>query len=214
MPAGAARGPQMRKRRMLVVAPLAVGLLIALASNALAGRSGVRDAVYRKGTATVHPSSGLGDNQFIKISMSHYRPAQVVFFRQCTAHPKSVTNDCTGIYADPGFTNSHGGGMVYEHVSEGSVRSESGSKFSCDVHTPCTFGVFTSGTLGSGVLRPIHFGQTPAGCPSPRGVALAGGGSNEANHAMFAWGVQVCQPPAKLGVNYIPANAQDGMDNF
>jgi len=201
-------------RRLLVVVPLALGLLIALASNAIAGRHGVRDSVYNSGTATVHPSSGLGDNQFIKISLSHYAPAQVVFFRQCTAHPKSVSRDCTAIYADPGFTNSHGSGTIYEHVAEGDVRSDSGSKFTCDVNSACTFGVFTGASLRSGVLRPIHFGPTPAGCPSPKGAALSGGGSNEANHAMFGWGVQVCQPPARLGVNYIPANSEDGMDNF
>ncbi|HEY0388100.1 MAG TPA: substrate-binding domain-containing protein [Gaiellales bacterium] len=204
----------MRRRRLLVVAPLAAGIFIALASNAIAGRHGVRDSVYGVGAVTVHPSTGLGDNQFVKITWRHVVPNQVVFFRQCTAHPTKVARDCTAIYSDPGFTNGHGSGTLYQHVSEGEVRSESGSTFHCDISRPCTLGVFSGSSLHPGILRPLHFARTPSGCPKPRGAALSGGGANQANHAMFDWGVQICQPPARLGVNYIPANSPDGMDNF
>jgi phosphate transport system substrate-binding protein len=202
------------RRRLLVILPVAAGLSIALVSSALAGGVSVRDSVYGKGSSTVRPSSGLGDNQFVKVSWRGFGPLQVVFFRQCTAHPASVSKDCTAIYSDPGFTNAGGSGALYQHVSEGDVRSESGRTFRCDDRRPCSFGVFTGASLRSGTLRPLHFAPTPAGCPAPSGAAIAGGGANQANHAMFGWGVQICQPPDRLGVNYIPANSQDGLNNF
>ena len=204
----------MSRRHLLVILALAAGLSVALVSSALAGRTSVRDSVYGKGGIALKPSTGLGNDQFIRVRWQHFAPFQVVFFRQCTAHPKSVTKDCTAIYSDPGFTNGKGTGQLYEHVAEGDVRSGSGRKFQCDNSTPCSLGVFTSASLGSGKLKPLHFAPTPDGCPTPSGAAIAGGGANQANKAMFDWGVQVCQPPARLGVNYIPANSQDGLENF
>lgn len=203
------------RRRLLILLPVVLGLSITLASTALAGHASVRDHVYGKHhVLQAHPRTGLGDNQFIKLTWTGFGPNQVVFFRQCTAHPKNVDRDCTAIYSDPGFTGGDGKGVLYEHVSEGDVRSNSGRTFRCDNTTACSIGVFTAGSLGSGVLQRIAFAPTPDGCPKPVGAAIAGGGADQANHAAFNWGVQLCQPPARLGVNYIPANSQDGLENF
>ncbi|MDX6523666.1 MAG: phosphate transport system substrate-binding protein [Gaiellales bacterium] len=201
-------------RRSFVILSLAAGLSIALASSAFAGGGSVRDSVYRAGSITVAPAKNLGNNQFVKVSWKHYGTLQVVFFRQCTAHPTKVARDCTAIYPDPGFTNSDGAGALFEHVNEGDVRSESGASFQCTSETPCSFGVFTGATLASGKLVKLLFAPTPDGCPAPSGAAIAGGGADQANRAMFSWGVQTCQPPLRLGVNYIPANSQDGRENF
>ena len=116
----------------------------------------MRDSVYGKGGIGLSPSTGLGNDQFVRVRWQHFVPFQVVFFRQCTAHPRSVTKDCTAIYSDPGFTNGKGTGQLYEHVTEGDVRSESGHNFRCDSSTPCSLGVFISASLGSGKLKPMH----------------------------------------------------------
>jgi ABC-type phosphate transport system substrate-binding protein len=150
----------------------------------------------------------------VKVSWKHFGTLQVVFFRQCTAHPTKLARDCTALYPDPGFTNTAGAGSLFEHVTEGDVRSQSGASFQCTSDTPCSFGVFTGAALSSGKLIKLQFAPTPDGCPAPHGAAIAGGGADQANRAMFNWGVQACQPPLQLGVNYIPANSQDGLENF
>jgi ABC-type phosphate transport system substrate-binding protein len=209
----------MRRRRLMLILPLALGLSIALVSSAAAGPGSVRDFVYGGGGGdkpafALSPDTQLGNDQFIKVHWHGYGKYTVVYFRQCTAHPKSPDSDCTAIYSDPGFSNSEGEGTLYQHVLEGDVPSQNGGKFTCGAAKPCTFGVFKSDGLSSGKLQPIKFAPTPDGCPTPNGAAIVGGGANQANHAMFDWGVQVCQPPAKLGVNYISANSQDGLENF
>jgi phosphate transport system substrate-binding protein len=204
----------MRNRRLIVLA-CAAGLLVALGSTALAGTRTVRDSVYGKHAFSLHPSSGLGDGQFVRIAWKGYAPNQAVFFRQCTARPRNVNTDCTALYSDPGFSGGDGSGLLYEHVSGGKVLAQdTHHHFVCDVKRACTLGVFTGASLHSGLLHKITFGETPSGCPQPSGTAIAGGGANQANHAMFNWSVQLCQPPNKLGVTYIPANSEDGLANF
>ena len=198
----------MNLSRPLLRALLAAGLVI----GALLVSGG--PAVAASPSVTVTPSTGLGDQQFVDISWSGFNPLQVVFFRQCTASPTSVTTQCSALYNDYGYTDATGAGGMFEDVTEGNVRSASGAHFTCDDQTPCSLGVFTGATLASGTLIPISFAPTPDGCPPAKGAAIAGGGADAANRALYGWTVNVCGPPKSLGVNYISANDQDGRDNF
>jgi len=190
--------------RVLIAAGLAAGALLVSGAPAVAASPSV----------TVTPSTGLGDQQFVNVSWTGFNPLQVVFFRECVASPTNVNTQCTALYSDYGYTDASGAGNMFEPVSEGNIRSASGAHFTCDDQTPCTFGVFTAGTLVSGTLIPISFAPTPGGCPVAKGAAIAGGGADGANRAVYGWTVNVCGPPKSLGVNYISANDQDGRENF
>ena len=80
--------------------------------------------------------------------------------------------------------------------------------------TPCTLGVFTGSTLQTGRLVTVRFAPTADACPAPVGAAIAGGGADQANHAIYDWGLQLCQKPHLQSVTYIPANSQDGRENY
>lgn len=190
--------------RALLAAGLVAGALLVSGSPAVAASPSV----------TVTPSTGLGDQQFVNVSWTGFAPLQVVFFRQCTATPTDVNTQCTALFNDYGYTDANGMGNMFEPVSEGNIRSASGAHFTCDDQTACTLGVFTKGTLSSGTLVPISFAPTPDGCPVAKGAAIAGGGADAANRAVYGWTVNVCSPPKSLGVNYISANDQDGRENF
>ena len=184
--------------------------------GALAGRACVRDSVYGTGGIGLSPSTGLGNDQFVNVSLAGLRPLQVVFFRQCTAQPdQRRLRDCTAHLHRHGFTDGNGAGQLYEHVAEGDVaaserralplrRSRRRARSACS----------PSASLGVRHAEAAAFAPTPDGCPAPSGAAIAGGGADEANHAIYEWGVHVCEPPPVLGVNYIPANSQDGLENF
>ena len=164
-------------------------------------------------SVSITPTSDLGQNQFVKIDWSGYSPGQAVGFRQCIAHPVSVATDCTAFYSDLGYTDSAGGGTLYERTFEGDVTSQSGGTFTCDADNPCTFGVFTDGTL-KGILTPITFAPTPSSCPDPTGTPISGSGSDEANQAIYNWTLQMCQPPLQQGIGYLSQNSIDGQENF
>ena len=104
--------------------------------------------------------------------------------------------------------------MLYEHVSQGEVASQSGRKFVCDRSHACKLGIFTDATLATGVFAGVGFAPTPDACPTPAGAAISGGGADQAFRAVYQWEIAMCGPPAKLGVNYIPANSEDGRSNF
>ena len=80
--------------------------------------------------------------------------------------------------------------------------------------TACTFGVFTGSALKTGRLVKIKFAPTPDGCPVPVGTAIAGGGADQANHAVYDWGLQICEKPYLNSVTYVSANSQDGRSNY
>jgi ABC-type phosphate transport system substrate-binding protein len=202
-----------RTSAALVVA-IAAGICIAVASPALAGRSTIRDNIYGRLKVSVSPDTQLQNSQFVKLTWRGLPRLRVVYFRQCTAHPRRVARDCTAIYPDVGFTNLSGAGTLYEPVTEGTVLSQNHSHFDCDHVTPCTLGVFTSARLNSGKRVPIQFGPTPDGCPEPVGAAIVGGGGDEAGQLMYNWGLDLCAAPRLTSVNYIPANSIDGRTNF
>jgi phosphate transport system substrate-binding protein len=193
------------RRRIVVLAAVGAALLAVGSPAVPAGAAGA--------TVTVTPATGLGNGQFVKVAWSGVTPLQVVFFRQCTLHPTSVSRDCTPIYSDVGFTDGTGSGLLYEHVSVGDVKAGSGT-FRCDINHPCSFGLFTDGTLGTGSFANLAFAPTPDGCPTPSGAAISGGGADQANLAIYQWELNTCRSPSLLGVNYIPANSLDGMANF
>ncbi|MGN6377648.1 MAG: PstS family phosphate ABC transporter substrate-binding protein [Gaiellales bacterium] len=198
----------------LAVAVLVAGTVIGTGSSAVAGRLTVRDAVYGGHTMSVAPRAGLGDNQFVRIRWSGFVAGAPVFFRQCTAHPTNVARDCTALYSDTGFTNSDGSGELYEQVFRGSVRSQSGKHFTCDAKTPCSIGVFANASLTAGSRTTISFGPSQSSCPQSTGTPIGGDGADEAGFAFFHWGLVTCKPPLRLNVSYIPANSEDGGENF
>jgi len=186
---------------------LAVTIVALAAAFVLGSSGGVASAAG--GTITLTPSTGLSNNQFVKVAWNGYDPLQVVFFRQCIAAPTNVGRDCTAIYSDVGFTDASGNGLLYEHVSQGEVASQSGGTFVCDRSHACKLGIFTDATLATGVFASVGFAPTPDACPTPAGAAISGGGADQAFRAVYRWEIAMCGPPAKLGVNYIPANSED-----
>jgi len=191
---------------------LAVTIAALTAALVLGSAGGVASAAG--GAITLTPSTGLSNNQFVKVAWNGYDPLQVVFFRQCIAAPTNVGRDCTAIYSDVGFTDASGNGLLYEHVSQGEVASQSGGTFVCDRSHACKLGIFTDATLATGVFASVGFAPTPDACPTPAGAAISGGGADQAFRAVYRWEIAMCGPPAKLGVNYIPANSEDGRSNF
>jgi len=203
---GRRRGARTARRVIAVLA-------ITLGGAGTAGLFAAPTAVAAGHSVSITPSSDLGQNQFIKITWSGYSASQVVGFRQCTASPTTVATDCTAFYDDLGYSDSTGGGTIYEQTFEGDVTSQSGGTFTCDESNPCTFGVFTDGTL-NGVLTPITYAPAPSDCPSPTGTPISGDGSDEANQAIYNWTLQMCEPPVQQQVGYISQNSIDGRENF
>jgi len=194
------------------------GLLVAgtlLCAGAIAGAGGSVTHAQAAGiTVTVAPNTGLGPDQYVKVAWTGEASQQVVFFRQCTAAPTNVDTDCTKIYTDIGFSDTSGSGSLYEPVTQGAVHNGAGSTFPCDVTHACTIGVFTDATLTSGVFATVRFAPTPNDCPTPVGAPLSGGGADEGNFALYHWGLAMCQAPLRRNVSYIPANSEDGLQNF
>ncbi len=198
---------------LIVLLPVLLGVVVSLGTAASAVGLTVRASVYHLGVS-VRPGAGLGDGQFVRVTWQGLGANHAVFFRQCTAHPKNTGRDCTALYTDTGFTGSNGTGVQYEPVHSGAIRSQSGGHFVCSVTTPCTLGVFTGSTLQTGRLVTVRFAPTADACPAPVGAAIAGGGADQANHAIYDWGLQLCQKPHLQSVTYIPANSQDGRENY
>ena len=132
---------------------LAVTVAALTAALVLGSAGGVASAAG--GTITLTPSTGLSNNQFVKVDWSGYAPLQVVFFRQCIPAPTNVGRDCTAIYSDVGFTDGSGNGLLYEHVNQGEVASQSGRKFVCDRSHACKLGIFTDATREPGVFASV-----------------------------------------------------------
>lgn len=202
-----------RRQSMIVLLPILLGVIVSLGTAASAVGLTVRGSVYHLGAA-VKPGAGLGDGQFVRVTWHGLGPQQPVFFRQCTAKPTNTGRDCTALYSDTGFTGANGSGVQYEPVHGGLLRSQSGAHFTCSVKTACTFGVFTGSALKTGRLVKIKFAPTPDGCPVPVGTAIAGGGADQANHAVYDWGLQICEKPYLNSVTYVSANSQDGRSNY
>jgi ABC-type phosphate transport system substrate-binding protein len=198
----------------LAAAVLVAGIVIGTGSSALAGRRTVRDAVYGGPKVAVTPHAGLGQNQFVRIAWSGFAPGAPVFFRQCTSHPANVARDCTPLYSDIGFTTGKGTGVEYEGVTQGRVRSESGRHFACDERAACSIGVFSGASLNGGARVPIRFAPLPSNCPKSTSTPIGGDGADEAGFAFFHWGLVTCRAPLRLNVSYIPANSQDGGENY
>ena len=205
--------PSRSRAWLVVVVPILVGIAVTLTTAASAIGLSVRASVYHLGVS-VRPGADLGDGQFVRVTWHGLGPQHPVFFRQCTAAPRNTARDCTALYSDTGFTGSNGTGVQYEPVHSGSIRSQGGRKFECTRSTPCTLGVFTGAGLNSGRLAVLHFAATPDACPAPVGDPIAGGGADQANHAIYRWDLSLCQEPYLHNVTYIPANSQDGRENY
>jgi ABC-type phosphate transport system substrate-binding protein len=212
---GPGRHRRRRPRGVHIAARVAFAgtLLVVLAAGPWFGPHAVADARATAKAVTINPADDLGDNEFVRVSWSGF--GAFVFFRQCTQHPTAASTDCTPLYSFPGYSDGSGAGVAYEQIHLGDVPNGAGSTFRCDLDTPCSLGVFSDATLGSGAFADLSFAPTADSCPDPdETVAISGSGADQPNAALYRWSTKVCQPPASLPVGYLPLNSIDGRENF
>ena len=85
---------------------------------------------------------------------------------------------------------------------------------SATARTPASSAIFTDATLATGVFASVGFAPTPDACPTPAGAAISAAAPTRPTTRCTSGRSRCAQPPAKLGVNYIPANSEDGRSNF
>jgi phosphate transport system substrate-binding protein len=211
----AERAPRRRVRALAFALLLcAPGLLLSVAAPRHAAAAGP--------VATATPNTNLGDQQWVKMSMSGFPAlAGLAGFRQCVANPVNVKTDCNnrGYYnAFNVNTDANGAAFVYLPVyanGDPQLGNAAHGLIVCDGNHPCVIAVLGDATdLVGAVFVPLTFAPATTDCPSPGDNAAFGTGSATAYQAIYRWQTAVCGPPSNTPIVYGVSNSIDGIDNF
>jgi ABC-type phosphate transport system substrate-binding protein len=202
---------------------LALGLCSVLAfltgGTTVMAASGARQATR---SATLMPSKGLIDLQVVHIAWKGMAPGVPIYIGQCIMRPKNVNRDC-GFPPQP-FIHSYtvngadGSGTVPVQVHAGvdAVDSSNGRAINCDVHNPCSFGVFPDSlALSTAAFVPFTVAPSPIPCPAAPGEgSIEAQGAAAAFQAMSKWSGAACKLSPPRSFAYTLSDDPDAMKAF
>jgi ABC-type phosphate transport system substrate-binding protein len=207
-------------KRVILALGLCAMLAVLTGGTAVMAQSGRA----RAGTAsaTLTPSKGLIDLQVVHIAWKGMAPGVPVYIGQCVKRPKNVNKDCS-FPPQPfihGYTvnGADGSGTVpvQVHAGVGALDASNGRSLTCDVHNPCSFGVFPDSLdLSTAVFVPFTIAPSPVPCPAAPGEgSIEAQGAAAAFEAMSKWSGAACKLTPPRSFTYTLTDDPDAMKAF
>jgi hypothetical protein len=209
------------RRALLVVLLLVSGMVITSGGATAAPRA-----------LTVTPGAGLAD-QVVTVSWTGFHPTQfesnTVTIYQCTAHPRSVLDDCNRVLRPPSGPNE--GTAVYDAITRadgtGSASIEvrpaqNLPSLDCSASNPCSIVAFendgnplpVTGLPATAATASLGFAPSPADCPAADSPDVRTEGSASAAHALYTWAARVCTGAKPLNLDYTETSSVAGRRDF
>ena len=219
------------------VASVAV-VVLTLSAALVAQRPPISEAgTGSKHEVKVSPRNGLldftGDGQYVGVRWSGFHRGDQMYMRECVRGATDPTSQCSSGSLDsacgsgcPGIpylgeSDRQGAGSSVAQVGFGLLNTRQnldpidGKSFTCDYQHRCSLFFLANDPNDLAHATEVHisFARPLEGCPTDVNE-LSGSGGSSAARLFLGFASATCDPPRKLGVQYILKTGPSAMEDF